>query len=140
MKLFHNLSQAVVESLHEIFVEKRYADKVIEKVLKQNPKWGARDRRFIAETTYDIVRWHRLFVHLMNCDEHDFWGLLHAWCIWNKVTTPDWEEFPAVDKGKYFERYDKIKSITKIRESIPDWMDDLGRQELGKAWDKRSRR
>jgi 16S rRNA (cytosine967-C5)-methyltransferase len=136
LKLFHNLSQAVVESLHEIFVEKRYADKVIEKVLKQNPKWGARDRRFIAETTYDIVRWHRLFVHLMDCDGHDFWRLLQAWCIWNKITTPDWEEFPAVDKGKYFERYDKIKSIIKIRESIPDWMDDLGRHELGKAWDK----
>ncbi|CAN5297601.1 class I SAM-dependent methyltransferase [soil metagenome] len=136
MKLFHNLSEAVVESLNEIFVGNRYADKVIEKVLKQNPKWGARDRRFIAETTYDIVRWHRLFVYLMDCNGHDFWRLLQAWCIWNKVTTPDWEEFPPVDKGKFFERYDKIKSITKIRESIPDWMDDLGRKELGKNWDK----
>ncbi len=136
MKLFHNLSQAVVESLHEIFVEKRYADKVIEKVLKQNPKWGARDRRFIAETTYDIVRWHRLFTTIMDCDGEDFWKLLHAWCIWNKIATPDWEEFGAVDKGKFFERYDKIKATTKIRESIPDWLDDLGRNELGKTWDK----
>jgi len=135
LKLFHNLSEAVVESLDEIFVGNRYADKVIEKVLKQNPKWGARDRRFIAETTYDIVRWHRLFVYLMDCDEHDFWKLLQAWCIWNKIATPGWEEFPPADKGKFFERYDKIKSTTKIRESIPDWMDDLGRKELGKTWD-----
>ncbi|NOT75897.1 MAG: class I SAM-dependent methyltransferase [Cyclobacteriaceae bacterium] len=135
MKLFHNLSQAVVESLHEIFVENRYADKVIEKVLKQNPKWGARDRRFIAETTYDIVRWHRLFSYLIDCDPEDFWRLLQAWCVWNKITMPDWEEFPPVDKGKFFERYDKIKNTTKIRESIPDWLDDLGRKEIGRTWD-----
>ncbi|MBL7878116.1 MAG: RNA methyltransferase, partial [Cyclobacteriaceae bacterium] len=60
MKIYRNLSAAVVEGLHEIFTNKKYADKVIEKILKSNPKWGARDRRFIAETIYDIVRWHRL--------------------------------------------------------------------------------
>lgn len=48
---------------------------------------------------------------------------------------PDWEEFPPVDKGKFFERYDKIKNTTKIRESIPDWLDDLGRKEIGRTWD-----
>ena len=68
MKLFRNLTEAVADALYEIFEEGRYADKVIEKVLKQNPKWGARDRRFIAETTYDIVRWHRLFYNLIECE------------------------------------------------------------------------
>ena len=135
MKLFHNLSLAVIESLHEIFVEKRHADKVIEKVLKQNPKWGARDRRFIAETTYDIVRWHRLYVHLMNTYDNDFWKLLGAWCVWNKVDLPGWKEFDGIDKANYFERYDKAKYILKIRESIPDWLDDLGAKELGRKWE-----
>ena len=136
MKLFRNLTEAVVVSLREIFAEKRYADKVIEKILKQNPKWGARDRRFIAETTYDIVRWHRLYVHLMNVDDHDFWKLLGAWCVWNKVDLPGWEEFEGIDKAKFFERYDKAKYIIKIRESIPDWLDTLGQQELGDAWEE----
>ena len=135
LKLFLNLSKAVVESLDEIFVEKRYADKVIEKVLKQNPKWGARDRRFIAETTYDIVRWHRLFAHLLNCHDHDFWKLLGGWCVWSKIELPRWEEFDGIDKNQFFERWDKAQHITKLRESIPDWLDDLGRQELGRAWE-----
>ncbi len=135
MKLFLNLCTAVVDSLDEIFIEKRYADKVIEKVLKQNPKWGARDRRFIAETTYDIVRWHRLLVHLLNCHEHDFWKLLGAWCVWNKIDLPRWDEFEGIDKNQFFERWDKAKHITKLRESIPDWLDDLGKQELGRAWE-----
>lgn len=136
MKLFRNLTEAVVESLHEIFVEKRYADKVIEKILKQNPKWGARDRRFIAEATYDIVRWHRLFVHLLNTDDHDFWKLLGGWCVWNREDLPGWKEFEGIDKAKFFERYDKAKYIIKIRESIPDWLDTLGQQELGDSWEE----
>ena len=64
MKLYRNLCEAVVNGLEQIFTEKKYADKVIEKILKSNPKWGARDRRFIAETIYDIVRWYRLFIEL----------------------------------------------------------------------------
>lgn len=135
LKLYRNLTEAVVESLNQIFVEGRYADKVIEKVLKQNPKWGARDRRFIAETTYDIVRWYRLLAYLIHAEPHDFWKLVAAWCVWNKVELPDWSEFRNVDKPKFFERWDKGKADRKIRESIPDWLDELGVQALGKKWD-----
>lgn len=136
MRIFYNLSQAVVETLHEIFDEGRYADKVIEKVLKQNPKWGARDRRFIAETTYDIVRWYRLFLGLSQTRKDDYWSLLGVWCLWNDVQLPAWPEFDIVRPIRISEGYDKIKSIRTIRESIPDWLDELGVNELGAAWDK----
>ncbi len=144
MRLYRNLSEAVIENLHQIFVENRYADKVIEKVLKQHPKWGARDRRFIAETTYDIVRWYRLFVDLTHADDKDFWTLFGAWCMWNKVDLPDWEELaPDKDRGRlglnksqFYENYDKAQHILKVRESIPDWLDELGQKELGSFWEK----
>lgn len=136
MKLFRNLSEAVVDSLRQVFEEDRYADKVIEKVLRQNPKWGARDRRFIAETTYDIVRWYRLFMELTGNREGNYWTLLGAWCMWNKVNLPDWEEFATLNKANFYERFDKVQHIRKIRESIPDWLDELGEKELGPAWDR----
>ena len=44
---------------------------MIESLLKQNPKWGARDRRFIAETTYDVVRWWRKILFCGDLDEAD---------------------------------------------------------------------
>src|SRR5689334_6283094 len=138
MKLYVNIARAVVQALEMIFDEGKYADKVIEKVLKQNPKWGARDRRFIAETTYDIVRWYRLLIYLSDAEENDFWKLLGAWCIWiKKMDLPswDWEEFKGLRPQKFLEQYDSIKSIRKIRESIPDWLDELGEKELGKPWD-----
>lgn len=134
MKLFRNLTEAVADALHEIFEEGRYADKVIEKVLKQNPKWGARDRRFIAETTYDIVRWHRLFYNLIECDPHDYWQLIGAWCFWNRIDPPRWEEFQGLNKVAFFERWDQAQHMLKIKESIPDWLDELGQKELGKRW------
>ena len=136
LKLYHNLCEAVIQGLELIFVENKYADKVIEKTLKQNPKWGARDRRFIAETTYDIVRWHRLFTHLTDAEEHDYWKLLGAWCIWNKVDLPNWDEFKSIDRRKFQANYDAIESVRKIRESIPDWLDLLGEKELGEAWEQ----
>jgi 16S rRNA (cytosine967-C5)-methyltransferase len=136
LKIYRNLCEAVVNGLIVIFTEKKYADKVIEKILKSNPKWGARDRRFIAETIYDIVRWYRLFIELTGADEDDYWKLLAVWCLWNKVDFPDWEELKGVNRKKILEAYEQLKSNRKIRESIPDWLDEVGISELGEKWEK----
>ncbi len=135
MKLYRNLSEAVIQGLQSIFTENKYADKVIEKILKSNPKWGARDRRFIAETIYDIVRWHRLFKEISEAEDDDFWRLLGVWCLWNNTEFPDWEEFAGLSRKKIEANYEKLKDIRKVRESIPDWLDELGEKELGKEWD-----
>jgi 16S rRNA (cytosine967-C5)-methyltransferase len=135
VKLYRNLSEAVIQGLESIFTENKYADKVIEKILKSNPKWGARDRRFIAETIYDIVRWYRLFRELSGAEEHDYWKLLGVWCIWNQTEFPDWEEFEGLSRKKIEANYELLKENRKVRESIPDWMDELGEKELGKEWE-----
>lgn len=137
MRLYRSTSEAVVQSLQLIFEENRYADKVIEKVLKQNPKWGARDRRFIAETTYDIVRWYRWFRELAQAKGTDFWKLLAVWCILSDVDLPAWDEFKGVSRGAVLEKEKRDVYTRKIRESVPDWLDELGEQELGRArWDR----
>ena len=119
-----------------IFEQNKYADKVIEKVLKQNPKWGARDRRFIAETTYDIVRWYRFLQNITEAEENDYWKLLGGWCVLHEVQLPAWEEFKGLNEKRILERNIKMKSTRRFRESIPDWLDTLGEQELGKRWEK----
>ncbi len=136
MKIYRNLSAAVVDALGEIFVNKKYADKVIEKVLKSNPKWGARDRRFIAETIYDIVRWYRLFKTISKAADDDFWTLLGVWCIWKQAELPDWSEFNSLNRKKILAAFDEVKGDRRIKESIPDWMDELGTAELGDVWEK----
>jgi 16S rRNA (cytosine967-C5)-methyltransferase len=132
MKLHRGTSEAVIQSLSLIFEENRYADKVIEKVLKQNSRWGARDRRFIAETTYDIVRWYRWFRELSQAKGTDFWKLLAVWCILSGVDLPAWEEFEGLSRANVLEREKRDVYSRKIRESVPDWLDELGERELGK--------
>lgn len=135
MRLHRNTSAAVVEALRQIFEERRYADKVIEKVLKQNPRWGARDRRFIAETTYDIVRWYRYLRYITGAGGNDYWRLLGGWCIRHGIDLPAWDEFDKIHVSKIKGAAEKGMS-RKVLQSIPDWMDDLGEKELGERWDR----
>ncbi|MEJ1241342.1 RsmB/NOP family class I SAM-dependent RNA methyltransferase [Chryseolinea sp. T2] len=135
MKLYINLARAVTQSLQLIFEEGRYADKVIEKVLKQNPKWGARDRKFIAETTYDIVRWYRLLQNITEAEDGDYWKLLGGWCIVHQIPLPKWEEFETLNPNRVTQRLDKMNNIRRFRESIPDWLDELGENELNNRWE-----
>lgn len=127
MKIHRNISDAILRSLHEIFNEQKYADKVIERTLKSNPKWGARDRRFIAETTYDIVRWFRLLQNITPKKERELEGIFGAYCDW-KGDQPSEE---------LLDKIESIQDIRKIRESIPDWMDEIGARELGEeVWER----
>lgn len=141
------LVRAVAQSLRGIFIEKRYADKVIEQALRSNPKAGSRDRAFIAETTYEVVRNYRLYVEILGKtpeSEFDFWQLIGVHLSFKNVTLPDWQEFKRL---KSVEFQDKIKHwqgiqqnnpadqpTRSILESIPEWLDELGQTELKDRW------
>ena len=59
MKLYPNLVAGVLEVLEWSFGKGWYADRVVDKVLRANKKWGARDRAFVAQRhlacVFDIV-------------------------------------------------------------------------------------
>lgn len=136
MRLHRTTCVAVVNSLQQIFVEKKYADKVIEKTLKFDSRWGSRDRKFIAETTYDIVRWYRFFRAVSNAKGDDFWTLLAVWCAAHDIQLPEWDEFKGINYRQLRDRVNENHPIRKIHESIPDWLDELGEKELGEKWNK----
>ncbi|WP_036385595.1 RsmB/NOP family class I SAM-dependent RNA methyltransferase [Muricauda sp. MAR_2010_75] len=141
MRLHRNLVFAVIDALNMIFNEGEYADKVIEKVLRYDKRWGARDRAFIAETTYDIVRWKRLYTEIAEANEpytrpHLF-RLFTVWCVLRGIRIPDWKQLEDTPERRIKGRFDELSKIRKFRESIPDWMDELGEKALGdKLWTK----
>ena len=124
------LLQAIVNSLNVIFTEDKYADKVIEKTLKENPKFGGRDRRFIAETTYDIVRNYRLLSYLANTTT-DFWQILGVHFVIKYLPIPPEREFKDIDEKKIL---DAKKALTdeSIIQSYPEWLWNTCQTELGK--------
>lgn len=141
MRLHRNLVFAVIDALGMIFNENEYADKVIEKVLRYDKRWGARDRGFIAETTYDIVRWKRLYAEIAEVNSpysrQNLFRLFAVWCVLKGIQLPDWKQLEETPERRIKGRFDELSKIRKYRESIPDWIDDLGEKALGdKLWTK----
>jgi 16S rRNA (cytosine967-C5)-methyltransferase len=141
MRLHRNLVFAVIDALGMIFNENEYADKVIEKVLRYDKRWGARDRGFIAETTYDIVRWKRLYAEIAEVNapysRQNLFRLFAVWCVLRGIKLPDWKQLEETPERRIKGRFDELSKIRKFRESIPDWIDELGEKALGaNLWTK----
>ncbi len=139
MRLHRNLVLAVIDSLNYIFNDGLYADKVVEKTLKRDTRWGARDRKFIAETIYDCVRWKRLYNEIAGTKDHytteNLWKIFTVWATLKGIQLPDWKQFTDTPVRRIKGRFDELQSQRVFRESIPDWMDELGKKELGDQWD-----
>ncbi|GGG33093.1 RNA methyltransferase [Dokdonia pacifica] len=140
MKLHRNLVFAAVDALNLIFNEEKQADKVLKQVLKFDKRWGARDRGFIAETVYDIVRWKRLYSEIAEVkapySRPNLFRLFAVWATLRGITIPDWKQIEPVPTRRIKGKFDELSKIRKFRESIPDWMDSVGEEALGKQWDK----
>lgn len=147
LKLYKGLVAATVEALQDIFVKNRQADRVVEQLLKSNKKWGARDRAFIAENVYEIVRWWRLVKYVAQVDRatdnEDFWRLAGVWQLIKPLqlggtdaleSLPEWPEFEGIIPQAVIEQYEEGTKIRKIAQSIPDWIDQVGELEIGEEW------
>jgi 16S rRNA (cytosine967-C5)-methyltransferase len=141
MRLHRNLVFAVVDGLHMIFNEGMFASKVVEQLLKRDKRWGSRDRGFIAETTYDIVRWKRLYEEIAEVKEPynraNLFRMFAVWAVLRGIKLPDWKQLEDTPTRKIKGRFDQLSKTRKYRESIPDWLDALGEKALGeKLWTK----
>ena len=141
MRLHRNLTYAVIDSLRDVFNEGEYAGKAVEKALKRDKRWGSRDRKFVAETIYEIVRWKRLYAEIANVkepfDRPNLWRLFTVWCVLKGIPLPDWNQIEQTPTRRIKGKFDELSKIRKFRESIPDWMDELCVKELGEElWTK----
>ena len=141
MRLHRNLVFTVIDSLMAIFNEGAYADKMVAQALKKDKRWGSSDRKFVAETIYEIVRWKRLYTEIAEVKDpftrDDIWRIFAVWAVLRGIKLPDWKYFEATPTRKIKGRFDELTKIRKFKEAIPDWIDELGLKELGKeVWEK----
>lgn len=147
MRILHRpVWEGMNQSLLTIFNEGWHADKVIQRQMKANRKWGSQDRKLFAESLYDIVRWWRRLLYV--CDiawpEADQWRstepgaynrAIEAWCLLHEVELG--KNIPrSLPKGFDAKKLWSDPSMSRaVRESIPDWMDNWGGEELPERWD-----
>ena len=137
MKFYAAQVDAVAEALLNIFQNGAYADREIARVLKADKRRGSRDRAFIAEQTYGVVRYYRLYYHLAGAEprtKQDWWRLIGIHLLLSGYELPDWREFAGLDRAELNLALTEANGTRALRQSIPDWLDELGEAELGDTW------
>lgn len=139
--------EQIISALHESLMQDRHADKVIERHMKSNKKWGSRDRKFFAESVYEIVRWYKkyLFLYRPEVAQQDAvlkekLSLSQIWLIWGSYyfdkhhEKPEWPELSQVEKNPQAKWAAAPRSVLQ---SLPCWLDELGEAEFGaETWNQ----
>lgn len=135
-KIHKHLVVAITEALNSIFVDGYYADKVIERIFKNNRKWGARDRKFVAEAVYEMVRhWRYLWIVAGEEESSDPSALTNLFGVWWYLSKK--ETTPFLDMHVNAIKTNIHQTLTRAeKESLPDWLDTLAFEELGEAWNE----
>lgn len=137
MRLHRNLVYTTIDSLNGIFNNGEYADKVVAQALKKDKRWGSSDRKFVAETIYEIVRWKRLYAEIAEVkepfDRDNLWRIFAVWAVLRGYPIPDWRQLEGTPERKIKGKFDELSKVRVFKESIPDWMDELGVKELGET-------
>jgi 16S rRNA (cytosine967-C5)-methyltransferase len=111
--------------------------------MQSDKRWGSRDRAFIAENTYEIVRWYRLLCFVKGdedayqratVDSDFFWNLLGIWLRLKYADLPQWEEFKNLDWNLLEERLNASKLYKAVDLSIPDWLETTALNDMGERW------
>lgn len=141
MELIHrNLLIGIHDALQETFFqENKYADKVLERLLKANKKWGSADRQVVSVIFYDIVRWKKRLEYYIaeGAKPSNIYKLILAYLLWTKTNYKKFEEFDGIKIADVLTKLKKGYLPTKaIEYSIPDWLAELLEKELGAKWEK----
>lgn len=133
MRLHRVLIIGLREALSEALFEEKYADKVIEKVLKANKKWGSKDRGFVAESFYDIIRWKRKLAFYMGeeIQRTNLYNLIATYLMTEEYDVPAFQEFDGIDFRKIEERFTLTIENPAIEHSVPDWLYALIEEDYG---------
>ena len=104
-RLHANLVRAVIEALQDVFGNDRYADSVVKNMLKSNPKWGSKDRKFLAESVYEVVRWWRklwfVYGKEPNLSQQDLWNVLGVYFLLSGYVLPPWKDFDEIRERSF---------------------------------------
>lgn len=138
IRMYPNTVAGIIEALETSFGKNLYADKVVNSLLKRNKKWGSRDRSFVAEHTYEIVRNWRFLWWLLDSEpslkRKQLWDLVGVYFKWKGSPLPDWPKFDGIRDFDIDTRCKELPEDIGISESYPEWLDERLQNEIGDRW------
>jgi 16S rRNA (cytosine967-C5)-methyltransferase len=135
MRMHRLLAEAASTIAKSVFREHRVLDHALAETFEANPRWGKRDRGFIAETVFEVARWRRALGFLVDSDETT--ALCAAQWVRMGYELPEWWTYRGASAAEIQAREAELSTQPRaVRESVPDWLDGVGEAELGEAWDR----
>lgn len=134
MRLHQNIAIGIISGLDSILLKDELAQYTIPNILKNNSKWGARDRRLVGQILYDIIRWKRLYeatIKTKTTQEEDLWMLLACWLVLKNFPLPDWDVFKGINPTELVKNHRLAQKTRAVKQSIPDWLDQAGEKAFG---------
>ncbi|MBN1539432.1 MAG: RsmB/NOP family class I SAM-dependent RNA methyltransferase, partial [Candidatus Thermoplasmatota archaeon] len=139
MEMRRDFARDVFSVLADVFQEGKTASSAMSRALEANPDWSDRKRALFSNTIYDIIRYWRFLWTAIDrepsFDDRDLWHLMGAYQIKRGEELDNIREYRGLTAQRVKNRMEKARSVRVIRESIPDWLDRLGEEELGDDWD-----
>ncbi|MGE9270870.1 MAG: RsmB/NOP family class I SAM-dependent RNA methyltransferase [Verrucomicrobiales bacterium] len=135
MRVHRLLAEASAEVLREVFSQGRVLDRVVAQAFRRNPRWGKRDRHFVADTVWDVARWRRGLEFVSDSDEVGAW----LTALWRRkgFEIPVWWDWMGASLVEMEQREaELVRQPRAVRESIPNWLDARAAEELGDGWDE----
>jgi len=128
----------IATGVREIIKEERSLDQVTSFWLKQNKSWSREEKGFFAETLADVIRWWRLLNELKFINEVNYGSEYHNAVINYIALNYDGNiTHGIINSGlqkKIKIAFNSLNVSAAIKESIPDWLQELGSNELGEKW------
>jgi 16S rRNA (cytosine967-C5)-methyltransferase len=127
--------EEITNALYMVFEEDIYVSKALMKIFKNHKEWNDQEKGYFSDTIYDIVRYWRLLWYLLkkeqSFEKNDLLQLIDVFNFYKEKRTSQ----SHINYNDLKNSLNLIKDVRVLRESIPDWLDSIGINELGKRWD-----
>jgi 16S rRNA (cytosine967-C5)-methyltransferase len=132
LRIYPNLVVGVEKALTQIFGEGYPADKVLANLFKAHPAWGSRDRAFVAETTYDLVRYVRRFEPRIGSgyQPKSWYDIIGRYLLFKGYPVRDIPDWNYLSRDYLYTE----NASRSIHESVTGWFDDKGAAFYGARW------
>ncbi len=137
MKWHQNLYEAIREAIDRTLTKGEATDTVLQELFRNNPRWGKRDRNFIKEKTFRIIRrknlWEKVAQELYG--HHDAESMLKAYILVTEDVPPGFVEPHTGLKRTSKEIYRKLEQIPEFHFGLPTWLYKKGKSTWKHRWD-----
>jgi 16S rRNA (cytosine967-C5)-methyltransferase len=136
MTVHRLLAEAAASLADAVFRHGKVLDHELAAAFARHPRWGKRDRAFIAETVFEVVRWRRALAFVGDVPDTATASLCAVQWRRMGLETPAWWPHDAAPAAVQEAREAALPDQPRaVRESVPDWLDAAAEAELGPAWE-----